>query len=243
MNKKKLLRVIEKLNKNIHSLDGETVKPKTTLLDILIAAKLTQNTTDISAFKAYNNLKSKFKKWDELISASVATIREQIKVCGLANMKSREIKNMLILMKKNYGKLNLDILKKYSNEKVYVELLKYHGIGVKIISCLIAFGLKRDVFPVDTHVHRVLNRLGIVKTSSQISTYEQVKDEIPLGKKLTFHKDLIKFGRNICRSNKPFCSECFLYKECVFELKEVYKNTVRKNPEAKDYNFIIFEHI
>ncbi|MBK7444516.1 MAG: hypothetical protein IPJ45_00545 [Ignavibacteria bacterium] len=124
-------------------------------------------------------------------------------------------------MKNNYGNLDLSFLNEYDDENIYKELLKYDGIGVKTISCVLMFAMRRDAFPVDTHVHRVLNRLGIVKTNSAEKTFEKTKDIIPKGRKYELHSNLIKFGRNICKAKNPLCGVCFLYSECGFIDKKV----------------------
>ena len=212
------------------------------VLDVLIATKLSQNTTDKSSFKAFTNLKKKFKNWDRVASADIDLIKDSIKVCGLANTKARNIKLMLQQMKKNHGTLDLSFMNEYEDEKVYAEFLQYEGIGVKTISCVLIFALGRDAFPVDTHVHRVLNRLGIAKTMTPVKTFEMMKDIIPEGKKYELHSNLIKFGRNICRSKNPLCSNCFLYDVCRFKEKKMY----RKKPaplKTAENNFIILENI
>lgn len=132
-------------------------------LDVLIATKLSQNTTDKTSYRAFTNLKNDFRNWDEVMDASPASIRKAIRVCGLVNTKTADIKNLLKQMNKKYGKLSLKFLEKLDDKSIYEELLQYKGIGVKTISCVLAFSLGRDVLPVDTHVHRVMNRLGIVK--------------------------------------------------------------------------------
>lgn len=242
MSKKKIDIIITKLG---IFFDSKRDQPKTTtppILDLLIATKLSQNTTDKTSHKAYINLKDTFKSWDEVADANINKIRECIKVCGLANTKARDIKRMLRKMREKYGELDLSFLKEMSDEKVYEELLQYEGIGVKTVSCVLAFSLGRDVFPVDTHVHRVLNRLGLVQTSTAEQTFEVSKKLIPDGKKAKFHTDLIKFGRNYCKAQNPLCNLCFIYKECEFEDKQEY----RKRPVSLDINennFIILENI
>ncbi|MEP7147173.1 MAG: endonuclease III [bacterium] len=212
------------------------------VLDVLIATKLSQNTTDKSSFAAFGNLKQRFKNWDEVAKADITEIKDCIRVCGLVNTKAVQIKKMLQSMKEEYGTLDLSFMKEYENEKVYEKFLLYKGIGVKTVSCVLIFALGRDAFPVDTHVHRVLNRLAIVQTHSPEKTFEQVKDNIPEGKRYELHSCLIKFGRNICRAKNPICSICFLYNICEFPMKKIYRK--KKNilmPKAN--NFIILENI
>ncbi|HMQ70669.1 MAG TPA: endonuclease III, partial [Ignavibacteria bacterium] len=215
MNKSKLSKVISRLDEHFGKPFDHSKKPPE-ILDVLIATKLSQNTTDKSSFKAYTNLKQKFGTWENVAGIKTEAIKDCIKVCGLSNTKAKNIKEMLVAMKKNYGTLDLSFMKKYENEKVYEEFLQYDGIGVKTISCVLIFAMGRDAFPVDTHVHRVLNRLGLVNTNSAEKTFEAIKDKIPDGKRYELHNNLIKFGRNICRSNNPLCGKCFLYSLCRF---------------------------
>lgn len=239
---KRLRKIIAKLEIFFNQKRDNEEKTDPDILDLLIATKLSQNTTDKTSFRAYTNLKNTFKTWDEVINAPLQKIKDSIQVCGLANTKARQIKKMLKEMKEKYGSLDLSFLKKMSDDDVYKELLQYDGIGVKTTSCVLAFSLKRDVFPVDTHVHRILNRLKLVKTSTAEKTFEEIKDKIPQGEKPTFHTNLIKFGRNMCKATSPLCNVCFLYNECGFEEKEKYKD--REIPlNITENNFIILENI
>ncbi len=235
----KINQIIELLREEFPGLDPKPSKADP--LNILIATMLSQNTTDKTSYRAFMNLKNNFKDWDDVMNAPLGRIRDAIRICGLTNQKALSIKNMLKEMKKKYGKLSLNFLKKKSNDEIYEELLQYNGVGVKTISCVLAFSLGRDVFPVDTHVHRVTNRLGIAKAVTPVKTFEQVKDKIPEGKKFLFHTLLIRFGRKICRSVNPLCGKCRLYDLCSFKEKEFY--AMKSQPEPKENNFIILEHV
>jgi len=233
-----------KLNKVISELEaGYKTERKTlngSILDTLIATKLSQNTTDKTSYKAYNNLKKKYRTWNKVLPASLTDIKKEIKVCGMADTKARDIKNMLNQMKKKYGTLNLEFLNDYKTEDIYNELLQYKGIGVKTVSCVLAFSMGREVFPVDTHIHRILNRLGIVKTKSPEETFNRSEKLIPGNKKISFHRNLIKFGREICKASRPLCGLCFLFDYCNFAEKEEYYN-----PKAikKENDFLILDNI
>lgn len=241
MKKAKLVSVINKLS-GFYGIpfNRETNSPG--ILEILIGTKLSQNTTDKSSFKAYTNLRERFPEWKDVCEADTEEIRDCIKVCGLAKTKSENIKKMLSEMKSNYGDLDLSFLNDYEDENIYKELLKYDGIGVKTVSCVLMFAMRRDAFPVDTHVHRVLNRLGIVKTNSAEKTFEKTKDIIPKGRKYELHSNLIKFGRNICKAKNPLCGVCFLYSECGFIDKKIYSKS-SAGKKTGNNNFIILENI
>ncbi|MFC2092423.1 endonuclease III domain-containing protein [Bacteroidota bacterium] len=241
MTNNRITNIIKKLEDHSVISKSENKNSSPTILDILIATKLSQNTTDKTSYKAFMNLKENFKTWEELIEAPLQKIKNAIKVCGLANTKSRQIKQMLREMKRKYGNLDLSFLKKMDNEKIYEELLQYNGIGVKTVSCVLAFSLDRNVFPVDTHVHRVLNRLGIVNTKTAEQTFETASKKIPKENQTAFHTNLIKFGRNICKANKPLCNLCFLYRYCSYEYKNLYKD--KTSSIKKENNFIILENV
>jgi len=240
MTKGKIRKIIIALENVYHSKEEDSFNKN--ILDVLIAIKLSQNTTDKSSFKAYSALKKEYKTWDKVINAPLDRIKELIKVCGLANTKAPNIQNMLRDMKAKYGSLDLSFLHNKSNDEVYEELLQYNGLGVKTISCVLGFAMNRNVFPVDTHVHRILNRTGIVNTNTAEKTFEAATKIIPDEDKVSFHTNLIKFGRNYCRAVNPLCSKCFIYKECEWEEKKFYKE---KNTEIEinENNFIIVEHI
>jgi endonuclease-3 len=235
----KIEEIISLLNEEF---PGPAEKPgKSDPLDMLIATMLSQNTTDKTSYRAFRNLKERFRDWDDVMNAPIAKIRDAIRVCGLTNQKSASIKKMLKQMKVKYGKLSLDFIKRMKDTEIYDELLQYEGVGIKTISCVLAFGLGRDVFPVDTHVHRLSNRLGIAKSKTPDKTFEQLKDLIPEGKKFLLHTMLIRYGRKVCRSQNPLCGRCRLFDICEFTEKETY--AVNTSSEPKENNFIILEHV
>lgn len=213
-------------------------------LDILVATMLSQNTTDKTSYRAFMNLKTKFRGWEDVMNSPIKKVKDAIRVCGLTNQKSESIRSMLKKLKLKRRKLSLNYLKKLDNEEVYEELLQYNGVGMKTASCVLIFSLGRDVFPVDTHVHRVTNRLGIANAKTPDKTFHQLKNEIPAGKKFLFHVLLIRFGRKICRAGKPLCNECVLYELCEFKDKEYYAemNVISGNTGI-DNDFIILEHV
>ncbi|HRE39948.1 MAG TPA: endonuclease III [Ignavibacteria bacterium] len=232
-----IIKTISKIYKSRNNKEG-----KQNLLDYLIATKLSQNTTDKSSFKAFTNLKLKFPDYNEIIEAETSELKNAISVCGLANSKATEIKNLLSGIKNKFGTLDFNFFYDFSNKKIFEELLIYKGFGVKTISCMIAFGMKRPEFPVDTHIHRILNRLGLVKTNTAEKTYIEAKKIIPEKYQANFHSDLIKFGRNICKAVNPLCGVCKLYDICKFTEKKFYKNKSLKS-EITENNFIILENI
>ena len=192
-------------------------------IDTLIATILSQNTNDKNSYKAYSNLKKRFKSWQEVADSPRKNIEETIRIAGLGKQKSTSIKKFLTTLKKKNGKLNLSYIKKMNDEEILDVLTSINGIGVKTASCVLLFSLDRNVCPVDTHVHRTLNRIGIVNTKTPDKTFYLINKNLPEGIAHPFHTNLIKLGREICKPTKPLCSVCPLLKVCKFKHKNLDK--------------------
>ena len=208
-------------------------------VDLLIATILSQNTNDKNSYKAFQNLKEKYPKWEDVAKLRRTRIEKIIKVAGLGKQKSKAIKNLLASLIKEKGKISLDHLSKMKNEEILDELIEYTGIGVKTASCVLLFSLKRNVCPVDTHVHRTLNRIGIVKTSTADKTFYSINEKLPDKVAHSFHTNLIRLGREICKPAKPVCIECPLLSICKFENKNLDSN---KKKEAEN-SFMLLDNV
>ncbi len=111
------------------------------------------------------------------------------------------------------------------------ELTKYKGVGVKTASCVLLFAEGRNVCPVDTHVHRTVNRIGIVIGSTPDKTFIQLNKNFPIKIAHQFHTNLIRLGREVCTPQNPSCGICPVKSECVFENK-IESNTTMKKVRA-----------
>ncbi len=185
-------------------------------VDLLIATILSQNTNDRNSYKAFRNLKDNFNNWNEVEKLPASRIETYIREAGLGKQKSKAIKGFLKQLYKQTGKISLDYLDKKSDKEVLEELTEYNGIGVKTASCVLLFAMGRDICPVDTHVHRTTNRIGLVSTKSPEKTFLILNENFPPGIAHSFHTNLIKLGREVCRPAKPLCSVCPLVKICEY---------------------------
>lgn len=223
---------IEKINRFLISHFGIPNKAKVPPdpLDMLIATILSQNTNDKNSYKAFRNLKDNFKTWDELAELKPSQIEKLIKVAGLGKQKSGSIYKLLQTLKKNQSPISLNYIKQNSNESVLEELTSYTGIGTKTASCVLLFSLERDICPVDTHVHRTLNRIGIVSASTPDKTFVQLHNQFPTGIAHSFHTNLIRLGRELCKPAKPVCPLCPVRKMCRYPEKNLSTpKMIRKN--------------
>jgi endonuclease-3 len=207
-------------------------------VDMLIATILSQNTNDKNSYKAFQNLKGKYTDWEEVEKLPRQKLESIIKIAGLGKQKSLAIKQFLSGIKKEKGIISLDYLKEMSNIDIISELTKYNGIGVKTASCVLLFSLRKNVCPVDTHVHRTTNRIGIADTGAPDKTFILLNENMPDDIAHSFHTNLIRLGREICKPANPNCSICPLLKICNYENKIL--NAASK---YKENNFLLLDSI
>ena len=186
---------------------------------MLIGTILSQNTNDKNSYRAYQNLRHKYKTWDEVAELTPSRIERIIRVAGLGKQKSNAINNVLKGLKKKNGKIKLNFFDKQDDKSVIDELTEFDGVGIKTASCVLLFSMGRNVCPVDTHVHRTLNRIGLVKTNTPDKTFYKIFGQIPIGTAHSFHTNLIRLGREICKPAKLNCKFCPLEKVCSYEMK------------------------
>jgi len=221
---------IEKINRLLIEHFGIPQKAKKlpTPLDAIIGTILSQNTNDKNSYQAYRNLKDNFNDWNKLAELKSSQIEKFIKVAGLGKQKSKAIYELLQSLKKKHKNVSLDHIKNNSDEEILEELTSYNGVGVKTASCVLLFSLGRNICPVDTHVHRTLNRIGLVKTNNPEKTFYEIIDNLPEVVAHSFHTNLIRLGREICKSANPKCSICPLLKICKYEQKNLKSNNFQK---------------
>ncbi len=237
---KKQMKKVQKTDELLKSKFG--IPPKNKVLpdplDMLIGTVLSQNTNDRNSYKAYKNLRKKFPTWEEANKAKRTSIEKEIRVAGLGLQKSIAIKEILTGIYKKYGTFSLRILEGNNNDQILEELTAFNGVGVKTASCVLLFSMGRNVCPVDTHVHRTVNRIGIVKASTPDKTFFLLNDDFPPEIAHSFHTNLIRLGREVCKPKNPGCGACPLLKMCRFDQKDT------SNTKSADSNsFMLLDHI
>ena len=208
-------------------------------VDTLVAIILSQNTSDVNSHRAYTQLRGAWSGWEEVAAADPEEIAGVIAVSGLAAQKSRAIHGALRRLLERWGDLRLQGITGVEDEELLEFLTDIPGIGLKSASCAVMFALDRDLCAVDTHLHRVLNRLGIVVTSSADRTFHELRPLLPAGRAREIHVSLIRFGRDICKARGPHCFECPLYDLCNWEEKEEYARNPRPGPKPVSGDFLI----
>jgi len=187
------------------------------VLDSLIGCILSQNTNDLNSYRAWRNLRRRLPTWRKCAEAPVEEIRDAIRVGGLAPVKSRQIKDILMRIKAIRGAYNLQFVCDMAIDDAFEYLTAMKGVGVKTAAVVLLFACGRDVFPVDTHIHRIAQRLGLVREgAARDEVFYAMRDLVPKGKALSLHINLIRFGRDRCHKRGPDHDGCPLRRSCLY---------------------------
>lgn len=186
-------------------------------LHVLIETVLSQNTSDANSHRAYRSLRASFPTWEALARARPRSVEGAIRVGGLARIKSRRIVRLLAAVHEREGRYDLRVLRRLDLPRAEEHLSGLPGVGPKTRACVLLFGCSHPAFPVDTHVHRIVRRLGLVEGDSSAPRAQQrLEPAVPRGRALDLHLNLIRLGREVCRPRRPRCPSCPLRPDCAF---------------------------
>jgi endonuclease-3 len=154
--------------------------------------------------------------WARVAALSHSQLADYIRAAGLPDAKSGAILALLRWVHETVGEYSLDeVIDKLGVDASMEALTGLKGIGVKTVSVTLIEALGADLCPVDTHVHRIINRLGIVDTgANRDKTFVLLKGLVPQGRAYSLHHNLLTFGRTVCLAKTPRCGECFLRRLC-----------------------------
>ncbi len=189
--------------------------PPGPVLDELIATILSQNTSDTTSGPAFEALYRRFGSWDAVRKAPVSQIAAAIRRAGLARIKAPRIQAILEHLHAERGEVSLEFLRHWPAPVAMEYLMRFPGVGPKTAACVLLFACGQPVLPVDTHVHRVSHRLGLIgPRASPASAHQELGRLVPKDQVLEFHIQLIRHGRACCRARSPQCPGCPLCDLC-----------------------------
>ena len=172
---------------------------------VLIATVLSHRTKDPVTARASSRLFAMFPTPQKLATANSRTIARLIKPVGFYKTKSKTVKRLARIILEKYGGEVPDSMD---------ELLELPSVGRKTANCVLVYGFKRPAIPVDTHVHRIFNRLGVVRTRTPEETEKGLTSLVDRDDWLPLNEVFVKFGQLICRPIGPRCSACPLTDRC-----------------------------
>jgi endonuclease-3 len=192
-------------------------KRRRSAMDCLILTVLSQNTNDRNSLEGFRRLKARYPTWTAAANVSARRLAEPIKVSGLSHQKSKAIKAILRTLRRERGAYSLAFLKSLPVDEARAWLRALPGVGPKTAACVLLFGFGIPVFPVDTHIHRVTKRLGLIENRTTAQQAHDVLQELtPDEWVYPLHILFIRHGREICRARRPECPRCVLLKLCPF---------------------------
>jgi len=189
-------------------------KGKTTDLgnpkDTLIATVLSAQTTDAQVLRIFPDLKKRYPTFEKLAQARISDLEKSIKSIGFYKTKSRRLKE-----------LARDMLTRFNGRvpKTMEELVTLPGVGRKTASIVLSFCFNTPAIAVDTHVHRIVRRLGWTKSDTPKHIEQDLRKLLPKQYWSKINNVLVPFGRDICKSRKPQCWRCPLLHDCPYEPK------------------------
>ncbi len=174
---------------------------------ILIGTILSARTKDEATTKAVKELFSKYKNPKELAAAKIKDIEKIIKSIGFFHIKSKRIIEVAQIIHTKY------------KDKVPEDLdtlIQLPGVGRKTANCVLVYAFEKPAIPVDIHVHRISNRLGLVDTKNPEETEQELMKKIPKKYWIDINDTFVMYGQNICKPISPMCSVCKIKNNCKF---------------------------
>ena len=178
---------------------------------ILIGTILSARTKDENTAKVVKKLFAKYKSAKELSNAKLKDVEKLIRSIGFYHVKAKRIIEVAKIINSKYkGKVpsSLD------------ELIQLPGVGRKTANCVLVYAYDKPAIPVDVHVHRISNRLGLVDTKTPEETEFELMKKIPKKYWLEINDTFVMYGQNICKPITPHCTVCKIKKLCKY-----YKTT------------------
>jgi endonuclease-3 len=184
-------------------------------MDELVSCIMSQHTTDANSFPAFTRLRETFPEWQDMVDAGPERVADVIRDAGLANAKSKNIVNCLLLIHQRTGAFSLDSLRSMPTNEATKWLLELPGVGPKTAAIVLCFAMGRGTIPVDTHVYRVSWRLGFVPEGVGEGKAQAILEQlVPSDLSFRYHTALIQHGRTICKAPTPLCDRCPVSSNC-----------------------------
>ena len=198
-------------------------KEKVNPFKILVSTVLSHRTRDENTSKATNRLFSVIKTPQDLLNLKNDEIVDMIRTVGFYNVKAKRLKE-----------LALDLLKRFNGivPRNLKDLLTLPAVGRKTANCVLVYGFNIPAIPVDTHVHRIANRLGLVCTNNPDETESELSQIVSRKYWLDVNELFVRFGQTVCKPISPICRKCKLNDDCKFYSLTTNKcvtNTMSKN--------------
>ena len=181
-----------------------------TPFQVLIGTVLSQRTRDEKTDEAAKALFFRYPSPEVLAAAAVEEIAGLIRPANYYNTKALRIKEISKIILEKYGGNTPDTIP---------ELMGLPGVGRKTAACVLLYGFKKKALPVDTHVHRISNRIGLVTTQTAEESEGELWKVIPEKYIIFYNELMVKHGQKVCKPIGPRCHECPIIQFCDYRSK------------------------
>lgn len=203
MNKFNIDRFVKALTKNYKNWNAPVItfisNKGGTPFEILVSTILSLRTKDEVTAKAAETLFAVARTTEEILKLDEAQLQKLIYPVGFYPTKAKRLRQISKIIIEQYNNKVPDELD---------ELLKLPGVGRKTANLVLIEGFHKEGVCVDTHVHRISNRIGYVKTKNPDQTEFALRKKLPKKHWVKYNELLVAFGQVLCRPISPFCSKC-----------------------------------
>lgn len=172
---------------------------------ILVGTILSARTKDETTAKVCKQLFKKVRKPSDFEERSVEDIEKLIYPCGFYKTKARSLKKLPLVLEERFGG---------EIPQTIEELIELPGVGRKTANLVVSLAFNKDGLCVDTHVHRITNRWGFIRTKTPQESELRLKKKLPKDKWRVVNRVLVAYGQQICTPISPWCSKCPVQKYC-----------------------------
>lgn len=200
-----LLPIIERLLRGVYGT--ASLGNKADPLDELIFIQLSIRTREGSYTDTYKLLEQRVAgDWQELLHLPSSDVTKILRSGGMAEVKYRRLVGQVREIKQRFGRATLEPLHEMGDYEAEGILTALPGVGPKAARCVLLYSLDRDVFPVDGHCRRILDRLGFVpRKIDRKAAHDFLQDLVPSDLRHSLHVNLIHHGRAVCIPGTPRC--------------------------------------
>ncbi len=191
---------------------------------ILIGTILSARTRDENTAKVVKKLFSKYADSHALANARLSDVEKIVRPIGFYRVKSRRIIEVAKIIDSQHGGKVPDDLD---------ALVQLPGVGRKTANCVLVYAFEKPAIPVDIHVHRISNRIGLVQTKTPEETEQQLIKAIPKKYWLEINDTFVMYGQNICKPVSPMCDVCKISAKCQYYASSGNKSSRGRSTRAK----------